>query len=409
MQKIEYYAPGDKQKVTLSMLTVPVFISLVLMSSISNVNLAAIDAIGTFFLLCLLTISNLLVLFFFLKERMLPIVYANMIFFGLCFTLIGFIGLYNHANARSFITLYQFVSVMNFTLYMSSFKWDFYKLKGISNLSMIYILCTVFIWAASGFPIPFSSIFSNANILAPYLLYLLFFPICMILYKKQNIMLYLILVSGVLLCVATSARTILLSLLSIVLTYLLWHSITRSKTIFYSFFFFIIMIILAVTFIYPNLSEWDHYRDLERLVWEYTGKNIFSGREVVWSHLISLISQQPFFGYGTGTLVSDISNKTISAHNLYLQISLQGGYIGLSVFILLLFSIWKIFWYGQEDRIVRLSAAYLIATLIHQLFEVSFIQNQLSIGLLQWLIIAVGISRIYNKIEHGESFIEQKK
>lgn len=43
-------------------------------------------------------------------------------------------------------------------------------------------------------------------------------------------------------------------------------------------------------------------------------------------------------------------------------------------------------------KIIKLSASFLIAVIIHQTFELTFTQNNFGIGLIQWLVILIGLS-----------------
>ncbi|OIU67788.1 hypothetical protein BHE18_12490 [Rossellomorea aquimaris] len=147
-------------------------------------------------------------------------------------------------------------------------------------------------------------------------------------------------------------------------------------------------------FVYPQLPYWKYFPYFENLMLEYTGKSIMSGRDDIWRPVIAAINEQPWFGYGPGTLPIDVTGIDLSTHNLYLQIALQNGYLGLLVFIILLLYFWIIFYRNLKDKTVRLVASFFIAILIHQSFEIALTQNQLSIGLMQWFIISVGISQV---------------
>ncbi|MCJ1655447.1 hypothetical protein MT342_01555 [Staphylococcus sp. NRL 21/187] len=70
--------------------------------------------------------------------------------------------------------------------------------------------------------------------------------------------------------------------------------------------------------------------------------------------------------------------------------ALQIGYLGLLIFILILFVIFMRYVSKGHNQLVRLAVAAFIAILAHQLFEITLVQNQLSIGLIQWLVIATG-------------------
>ena len=73
--------------------------------------------------------------------------------------------------------------------------------------------------------------------------------------------------------------------------------------------------------------------------------SIFENREVIWKHAINLIKERPILGYGaeTNEIVFDkafyesgfpLSNLIIDrAHNLFLDVTLWSGIVGLIFFI----------------------------------------------------------------------------
>ena len=68
--------------------------------------------------------------------------------------------------------------------------------------------------------------------------------------------------------------------------------------------------------------------------------------------------------------------------------------------------------YRGQNKLVRLSAAGFIAILAHQLFEITLVQNQLSIGLFQWVVIATGAGmtlKNYDVKKESEEISDEKK
>lgn len=106
--------------------------------------------------------------------------------------------------------------------------------------------------------------------------------------------------------------------------------------------------------------------------------------------LNNLIDIRPIFGFGPNTVATDVIGRNASSHNLYVNMALQIGYLGLLIFILILFVIFMRYVSKGHNQLVRLAVAAFIAILAHQLFEITLVQNQLSIGLIQWLVIATG-------------------
>src|SRR5699024_4875728 len=113
--------------------------------------------------------------------------------------------------------------------------------------------------------------------------------------------------------------------------------------------------------------------------------------------IIDAISKKPYLGHGTGALASDFIGTDQSAHNLYLEITLQIGVIGVLLFALFLYNIWKLFWLNKSDKVVALSASFFIGIIMHQVNEVLLIKNAVPINLLLWLAIGIGLSYCFNK------------
>ena len=241
----------------------------------------------------------------------------------------------------------------------------------------------------------------NPNSIGAYAYFLSFFPLLYFVgfskkYKPACI-LFLFLLCGTIIYFS-EARAIFLSIAFGLITFLIWKLISKSKVIFYMYFTLIITFGYFLTVIYPRLEfilpNFEYYNSL---MIEYTGKTLNSGRDRIWSALIDKIQERLFLGYGSGTLPSDFITSTLSAHNLYIQISLQVGIIGLSFFLLFLFLTWRTFWLERNNPKVILIACYFIGIIVYQLFEVTLTQNNFSLGLLQWTIIGFGLSFTLNR------------
>jgi O-antigen ligase len=135
---------------------------------------------------------------------------------------------------------------------------------------------------------------------------------------------------------------------------------------------------------------------------EVTGQGLYSGRELLWPVVLKYIGQRPVLGWGAGLdegealLDAGISPNvqgasTMNAHNLFLAVAFKTGLVGLFLQIALLAAIWLKFYPGRYDPTVRLAAAAFMGICVHQLFETSLINTNLSIGILFWSIIAIGL------------------
>lgn len=149
-------------------------------------------------------------------------------------------------------------------------------------------------------------------------------------------------------------------------------------------------------FVYPLLPTFQFFMPLEQWMLTYTGKSIMSGRNELWVPLLEFINQRPLVGYSPGTMASELFSTDQSPHNLYLNILMQIGYLGLISILLIFLVIWMTLINVKNNFIVKLSGSYFIGIIIHQSFEITLFQNQLSIGLLQLFIVAIGLSIAIN-------------
>lgn len=366
-----------------------IMIMLLIFLGTTNNMFSSISTVGLLSIMTILLSANFIFLSKLTLEKVIVKTHAIIISISIIFIIISIIGLLNGFNSRSLITLFQFTALIGFFVSASLIKWSDYKIKVVRFLAITFILVNFFIWLVKGFPMPFLSIYPNPNLLGSYIFLMLYFVLMDKTKKKSNTFISLL---SFILIYASESRAIFISLLALLLSYMFWPLIAKTRKRFVSFLIVVISGMLSFIFIYPNLIYWDKFYTFNDFFFKYTGKNIYSGREIIWSNLITEINKHPYSGHGTGVLPSDVLQSGLSAHNLYLQIALQNGYLGLVVFLLLLTFIWTVFWKNKHHYMVRLSASFFVAILIYQSFEVSLTQNQLSSGIIQWFIFSVGIS-----------------
>jgi len=94
-----------------------------------------------------------------------------------------------------------------------------------------------------------------------------------------------------------------------------------------------------------------------------------------------------------GTEAQSVTGFSWSSHNLYLQTTLQVGFVGLAALFVLLWVVWRQLWHRRRTPFARVAGAFLVGTLVHQMFEVSLTQVNLANGFLVWLVLAIGSSR----------------
>lgn len=289
--------------------------------------------------------------------------------------------------------LYQlFFIALIFSL--SNINWSRFQIRTFSLFSYIAIFLL------------FSQFFLNLNILntnsiGAFAYFLTFFPLLYIAgYTKNNfkaIRVLILLAFAFMLILSSDTRSVLICVTLGIITWLFWNLIIRNKLFFYGYFFMLLAAGFVFTVVYPYLDKYipniDYYN---YIVFEYTGKNLFSGREILWRLMIENINQKLFFGHGSSSQLSDFMSVNLSSHNLYLQIALQVGIVGLTLFLYFFLNVWKAIWTNRQDARVKLFACYFLGIITYQLFELSLLQNHLAMSIVQWVIIGIGLSFIFN-------------
>lgn len=312
------------------------------------------------------------------------------------FSLISSINNSSNFTFRGAENIIQFLLCIGFLLFLSTIRWSNFHIRLVGNLASAFIFVHFIIWSTTGFSSAFSSVYANSNLLGPYILFMLFFIIWARQYARRKMFYTGVIFMGIAVIFGSDTRSALFAGGLALLTHLSWNFISKNKLRFATFLLLIYVGLFSFIFLYPNLPKWRHFPYIENLMLQYTGKSLMSGRDAIWSQLLDKINDRPFLGYGPGTTPADITTIDISAHNLYMQIVLQNGYLGLIVFMVLMLAIWMSLFKNVHNKTVRLAGAFFTAIMVHQSFEITLIQNQLSIGLMQWFIIAVGISASLN-------------
>ncbi|MDT4011640.1 O-antigen ligase family protein [Staphylococcus simulans] len=312
----------------------------------------------------------------------------------------------NTFEMKDLINTIQMIACLLIIMYLSFIKISFENLKYINVLVAIFVLFHFIVWVAMGLPGFFASIYNNSNLIGPYMFYTSFFLILGIRYSKFKIIYIGILFISLILVFASDTRSILLSIAATIFVFLFWKFLTKYQIIAVLFFALIIILSISFVYIYPMLPTFRFFTPIEQWMLDHTGKSIMSGRNDLWIPLIELINEKPWFGYSPGTMAEELYSHDQSPHNLYLNILMQIGYLGLILISAILLIIWNAMVKQRDNFIVKLSASYFLGVIVHQSFEITLFQNQLSVGLLQVFIMGVGYSVATNLNKESKMIIE---
>ncbi|MDU0444103.1 O-antigen ligase family protein [Staphylococcus haemolyticus] len=353
--------------------------------------------------------------FYFLRvfyRRRMKLSDAIILFLTMFYIIVSLISSQIGLGNKGLTNTFEFVACIGVYLYFSSCDWNEKVIQSIYRISIIFVSLHFLVWIAQGLGRQFSSIYPNSNILGPFMFLAIYFILMRIFTISKRTIPYIFLLIALIILIASDTRSVLLSILVGVAIYLLWNKIIKFKIGSIITFLIIVIGFGSVVFLYPKLPRWSQYGKLESWMLEHTGKSIMSGRADIWGRLSNLIDLRPVFGFGPNTVATDVIGRNASSHNLYINMALQTGYLGLIIFIFILFTIFMKYVYRGQNKLVRLSAAGFIAILAHQLFEITLVQNQLSIGLFQWVVIATGAGitlKNYDVKKESEEISDEKE
>ncbi|EGQ1662079.1 O-antigen ligase family protein [Staphylococcus pseudintermedius] len=358
-----------------------------------NATVSSFTIVGLIALFFVFGITNIGLVVYLFKGAKLTKIQSTILFLTLLLAIICVFSILNNGyNIKDLINSAQMIACLNTILYLSLINIDYNDLKFINILVIVFMICHFLIYILLGAPHLFSSIYNNSNLIGPYMFYTSFFLVCGMKFSKYKFFYFVMLVIGLILILASDTRSILLSVIATFLIYIFWHFIVKFRIVSGMFFLILVITSLLFVYIYPLLPTFQFYLPLENWVLTHTGKSIMSGRNELWMLLIKYIDQKPLLGYGPGTLAQELYLHSQSPHNLYLNILMQIGYLGLILILIIFLLMWLSMTRCKNHFIVRLSASFFVGIIVHQSFETTLFQNQLSVGLMQVFIIGIGFS-----------------
>lgn len=292
-----------------------------------------------------------------------------------------------------------------------SYLLQFALLLFITNLTMIYlneeVIKKIFRWGKMIFfilLIPAGIIaleggreaFLRFNYLFSPVIYKIMFPCSFFLIADSKCK-FIKIVIITLIFLRMIERTMAIVLLSIYFMYKLLGKLGKSKILYKSIFVSVFILVIGFTYCYVQLQYTELGFKLNNLFRQYTGGNFFSGRNMIWEMVFEYIKEAPVLGYGLDNEILRLAGIELSAHNTYIHIFLQGGTLGLLIFFLFMYSIWKRFFNYLDNDIVATIAAYLIGILIFINFEVTLIGNSVVTAVFLWFILGIGLVECKNE------------
>lgn len=315
---------------------------------------------------------------------------------------IGIGVLYSEERKQGIQILLLSIFYMSLLITIPNLKLTAINRKIINSIILIFFILNFVYISIFYNSSRFSFYFSNPNSYAAFMYYLMFLFLMTFTTVKMFKLIKVLFVLFVTIVVAWLTQSLTMVLCFVLSLTIIgsWKLITRNKLIYKLFLYTVLISIIAFTYLYPLISFNHSFDNINQLFLEYTGQRFYSGRNKVWFDLIQLGSKNNLFGYGTGVLPKDLFRTDLSSHNLYLQIYIQNGLISLLLLFFIINGIWNKIYKYKENPSSKIFAGLFIGIIVHQTFEVTLLQNNISIGTLQWILVAIGLNSLIGRKEH---------
>jgi O-antigen ligase len=269
----------------------------------------------------------------------------------------------------------------------------------IGILSCAYLA----LWLSEGGQLQFRAWTVNKNYLGTQLLFMSVVTACAIRFLRdplERLLCVAVLTMLMLLLVVTSSRASLLAAGFFFLAYFMWPFLSRRRSRLTALFVTTLTLSILIVPTYVALWASPLGADLDNLSMSMTGQRFFSGRQFVWPVYMLVIMDAPLFGHGFvfdqiihPALWEGLPEhyEKLSAHNLYLMIAIQTGMIGLLAFCIFVIGIWRLLTRNPRHAATRIAAPAFLAFLLHEVFEVTLVQNNLILAWPMWVLIGFAL------------------
>lgn len=192
----------------------------------------------------------------------------------------------------------------------------------------------------------------------------------------------------------SKGRASMLALTVALIVFILWKIISKYKAGYYAFFALVIGGLMIVTLAYPVIDSLAESKGWDQEKIQTIGSKLYSNRETLWVESIEISKEKPILGHGIGTTLESVTQteKDLSTHNIYVQIFLESGIVGVLLFLTFLGWVWKTFYKATNNGLTRAGVSALIGILMIGIYELTLLGQSISLGIIQWLIIGVALS-----------------
>lgn len=190
-------------------------------------------------------------------------------------------------------------------------------------------------------------------------------------------------------------------------SYFLIEGMRNNKKVYSVFYWIMALATVYIPELYIRFFNSPYAYNANAYIRNLTGKNLFSGREILWSRAYELIQKNVLFGLG-GQYYNDFEAKVgASTHNVFIFLRLEGGYLLLIIFLAFMYYLWMQLYKFMDEGYLVISAAYVVALFIRISFDLTFIANNFGQSVLLWIPIIIMLNRCGNNKNHKTNLPNQ--
>lgn len=213
--------------------------------------------------------------------------------------------------------------------------------------------------------------------------------------KHKNKFIIVMILSALLLFF--KSRSSIIMMLAMLFFYYVMKKV-KTKKQYIIIFVAVVVLVLIIPKIYMQIYASQNATFLNVLARQYTGKNLFSGRNRIWPVLDELLNRDIktwMFGLGGSFVGGEYSNniviadKVVSTHNLFLFLRGQGGMFLFGLFFVIVYNIYSQFFDYLADDYVCAGSSYLLALMIRASFDLLLMANRFVDSMFSWFVISL--------------------
>jgi|GEM_PF-5500214 len=282
------------------------------------------------------------------------------------------------------------------------FRIDEPLLSKLAIILFIAVSIHLLLFPVLGFPKFYKSLFAQKNVFALNILiiffssYFVFQTSCI---RNNKVLAACTMVTCITLVLLSHSRGVFLDIAFFLFLSLFWRFFSKSRFRYWAIFCSFILMIVALIPTYVFFSYSAAGYQMNAFVHEYTGVQLFSGRNIIWPAYLYFITLKPFLGYGFGDRVANMMMTVglppdvigLSAHNLYLMVATQTGLLGLTALIFFFGMLWALLYRNRLTKVGSIACVVFLTGLFNEMLEVTLIQTNFDVVVFFWFLVALGL------------------